>query len=57
MKKYSFDLVIPDGFVNKWIIVEAKDEKEAKRKLLAKLYKINKKFIKVHEHKREANVS
>ena len=57
MKKYSFDLVVPDGFVNKWIVVEAKDEKEAKRKLLAELYKINKKFIKVHEHKGEANVS
>ena len=50
-KKYSFDLVPPKNFKNDWIVVEAKNKKEAKQKLLVELSLLNKKMIKVHEHK------
>ena len=36
-KKYSFDLVPPENFKNDWIVVEAKNKKEAKQKLLVEL--------------------
>ena len=50
MKKYTFDLVPDKDFDNKLIVVEAENEKIAKRKLLKELHLINKKFIKVMEH-------
>ena len=50
-KKYSFDLVPPKNFKYDWIVVEAKNKKEAKQKLLVELSLLNKKMIKVHEHK------
>jgi len=49
LKKYSFDLAVPEGMENKWIVVEAWDEKSAKKKLLRELSKINKQLIRVHE--------
>ena len=49
MKKYSFDLKVPGGMENEWIVVEAQDEESAKKKLLRKLSKINKQLIRVHE--------
>ena len=49
MKKYSFDLKVPEGWENEWIVVEAQDEESAKKKLLRKLSKINKQSIRVYE--------
>ena len=49
LKKYSFDLVVPEGTKHEWIVVEAWDERSAKKKLLRKLSKINKQLIRVHE--------
>ena len=49
LKKYSFDLVAPEGTKHEWIVVEAWDERSAKKKLLRKLSKINKQLIRVHE--------
>jgi hypothetical protein len=50
MKQYTFDLVPDEEFENKEIVVEAENEKIAKRKLLKELHLINKKFIKVTEY-------
>jgi len=49
MKKYSFDLKVPEGWENEWITVEARDKEAAKKKLLRRLSKINKQLIRVHE--------
>lgn len=53
LKKYSFDLVVPEGTKKEWVVVEAWDEKSAKKKLLRKLSKINKQLIRVHEFEPE----
>ena len=50
MKQYTFALVPAEEFENKEIVVEAENEKIAKRKLLKELHLINKKFIKVMEY-------
>ena len=48
-KKYSFDLVLPAGMKNDWIVVSAKNKKEGKKKLLKELAKLNRKLIQVSE--------
>ena len=45
--KYTFVLAPPTEYENKEIVVEAENEKIAKRKLLKELHLINKKFIRV----------
>ena len=52
MKKYTFDLAPNKGHENKLIIVEAENEKMAKDRILAKLYVLNKKFIRVYEYEK-----
>ena len=53
MKKriYSFELVIPKGYRNDYIIATAKNKTEAKIKLLEELNRLNAKCIKVSVHK------
>ena len=50
MKTYTFDLVVPKGWENKYITTKAKNKQEAKRKLLVEMHKINKKRIKVVDY-------
>ena len=50
-KTYSFNLVIPKGYKNNYIITEATNKTEAKIKLLAELNRLNAKCIKVSVHK------
>ena len=45
--KYTFYLAPPKEYENKEIVVEAKNEKIAKRMLLKELHVLNKKFIRV----------
>jgi hypothetical protein len=45
--KYTFYLAPPTEYENKEIVVEAKNEKIAKRMLLKELHVLNKKFIRV----------
>ena len=53
MKKkiYSFELIIPKGYKNDYIITEAKNKTEAKIKLLKELNRLNAKCINVSVHK------
>jgi len=53
MKKkiYSFELIIPKGYKNDYIIATAKNKTEAKIKLLEELNRLNAKCIKVTVHK------
>ena len=49
MKTYTFDLVVPKGWENKYITTKAKNKQEAKRKLLVEMSKLNKMMISVKE--------
>ena len=48
-KKYSFDLIVPKGFKNDWIVVEASDPESAKKKLIKETTKLNERFMQVYE--------
>ena len=49
IKTYSFDLVLPKKFVNKYITVKAKNKKIAEKLLLVEMAKLNKMMISVKE--------
>ena len=49
IKTYSFDLVPPKKFVNKYITVKTKNKKIAEKLLLVEMAKLNKKMIVVKE--------
>jgi len=51
MKNYSFNIVYPKRWVNRFIKVKAENPKEAKKLILVELGKINKRFTKVYEMK------
>ena len=48
-KKYSFDLIVPYGFKNDWIVVDAEDPVSAKKKLIEETTKLNERFMQVYE--------
>ena len=48
-KHYSFDLVMPKGMKNDWIVVEASSEAIARKKLIKKLNSLNAKLLVVRE--------
>ena len=47
-KIYAFELLIPKGYKNEYIITKATNKTEAKRKLLTELNRLNTKCIKVY---------
>tara|TARA_R100001086_G_scaffold95298_1_gene47433 strand:+ start:89 stop:265 length:177 start_codon:yes stop_codon:yes gene_type:complete len=54
-KTYSLKFITPKRFLNKPLIVKAKNPKEAKELMLEFLHKINKRFVKVYEEKEGSN--
>ena len=55
LKKYSFDLVVPEGTKHEWIVVEAWDERSAKKKLLKECSKLNERLMHVREFNNNNN--
>ena len=53
MNRYTFDFAPAETIKNGYIIVEAKNKKSAKKKLLKELTKINDKYILVRPVKPE----
>ena len=49
LKKYSFELTVPKGFKNDWIVVEAENPIEAKKELVKECMKLNERFMSVYE--------
>ena len=50
-KTYSLKFITPKRFINKPLIVKAKNPKKAKELMLEFLHKVNKRFVKVYEVK------
>ena len=48
-KKYSFDVVVPKDFKNAFIVVDARNPKSAKKKLMKETSKLNERFMQVYE--------
>ena len=57
LKSYTFELVVPKGLKNDWIVVEARNPKSAKKKLLKECSKLNERLMQVREFNNNNNRS
>ena len=57
LKSYTFELVVPKGLKNDWIVVEARNPKSAKKKLLKECSKLNERLMHVREFNNNNNRS
>ena len=55
LKSYTFELIVPKGFKNDWILVKARNPKSAKKKLLKECSKLNERFMHVREFNNNNN--